>query len=225
MSLDVHIQRLGTPGRAFIANMHLHVAPGQILTLMGPSGSGKSSVLAGIAGTLAQLNDAEAQPGRAPLSMQGSVHLNGQDISTWPTERRRIGLLFQEPLLFAHMSVAENLRFATPAGAEAERQANVTQALAAAGLEGFGPRDPATLSGGQKARVALMRALLAKPHALLLDEPFSKLDAALRKQFRDFVFSHLHQQGIPAILVTHDVLDVADGGLVHSLGTEFQPLK
>lgn len=219
MSLDVHIQRLGTPARPFVEDLRLHVASGQILTLMGPSGSGKSSVLAGIAGTLDQINDAEAQPGRAPLSMQGSVHLNGQDISDWPTERRRMGLLFQEPLLFAHMSVAENLRFATPAGPEAERQASVAQALADAGLESYGPRDPSTLSGGQKARVALMRALLAKPQALLLDEPFSKLDAALRSQFRDFVFAHLRQRRIPAVLVTHDVLDVADASLVLNLGS------
>lgn len=220
MSLAVHIQRLGTPSRAFIEDMHLHVQPGQILTLMGPSGSGKSSVLAGIAGTLDQMNDAEAQPGRQRLSMRGSVHLNGQDISDWPTERRRIGLLFQEPLLFSHMSVAENLLFATPAGSQPKRQASVAQALTDAGLDGYGPRDPATLSGGQKARVALMRALLAQPHALLLDEAFSKLDAALRNQFREFVFAHLRQRGIPAILVTHDVLDVADSDLVLSLGNK-----
>lgn len=218
MSLDVHIQRLGTPTHAFVENLHLSVAAGEILTLMGPSGSGKSSILAGIAGTLAQLNDAEAQLGRAPLSLQGSVRLNGQDISNWPTERRRIGLLFQEPLLFAHMSVAENLRFATPAGSNRERQAMVDQALGDAGLEGYGSRDPATLSGGQKARIALMRALLAKPLALLLDEPFSALDAVLRNQFREFVFAHLRQRGIPAVLVTHDVLDVADPGRVLSLG-------
>lgn len=220
MSLHVHIRRLGTPAQAFVEDMHLRVSPGQILTLMGPSGSGKSSVLAGIAGTLDEMNDAEAQPGRAPLSLQGSVHLNGQDISHWPTEHRRIGLLFQEPLLFAHMSVAENLRFATPAGPESEQTASVEQALTDAGLEGYGRRDPATLSGGQKARVALMRALLARPQALLLDEPFSKLDAALRSQFREFVFTHLRERGIPAILVTHDVLDVADPGLLLNLNKQ-----
>ncbi len=218
MSLDVHIQRLGTPARAFIEDLRLHVEPGQILTLMGPSGSGKSSVLAGIAGTLAQLNDAEAQPGRTPLTMRGTVHLNGQDVSSWPTERRGIGLLFQEPLLFAHMSVGENLLFAIPAGRPEERQALLAQALTDAGLSGYAQRDPATLSGGQKARIALMRALLAKPKALLLDEPFSKLDTALRSQFREFVFAHLRQRGIPAILVTHDELDIADPSLAVNLG-------
>ncbi len=217
MSLDVHIQRLGTPTQALVEDMRLHVEPGQILTLMGPSGSGKSTVLASIAGTLAQWQNFDPQASAAPMRLQGSVSLNGQDISNWPTERRGIGLLFQEPLLFAHMSVAENLLFAVAPGPQAERQASVDRALADAGLEGFGPRDPATLSGGQKARAALMRALLAKPRAMLLDEPFSKLDTALRSQFRAFVFDHLRQRGIPAILVTHDVLDAADPDLIVAL--------
>lgn len=217
MSLDVHINRLGTPIQALVENLHLHVEPGQILTLMGPSGSGKSSLLAGISGTLAQFHELEAEPGRAPLTMQGTVRLNGQDISHWPTERRGIGLLFQEPLLFAHMSVAENLLFPLPKGPAAQRYQAALHALADAGLEGYGHRDPATLSGGQKARAALMRALLAQPQALLLDEPFSKLDTALRSQFRAFVFAHIKQRNIPAILVTHDRLDAADEGLVVTL--------
>lgn len=217
MDLEVDIQRLGTAAQVIVQDLHLRVGSGQILTLMGPSGSGKSSVLAGIAGTLAQLNDSQSQSGRAPLSMRGTVRLDGRDISDWPTERRGIGLIFQEPLLFAHMSVGENLLFAVPGGAAQDRPARVAQALADAGLSGFADRDPATLSGGQKARVALMRALLAKPKALLLDEPFSKLDAALRMQFRDFVFDHLRQQRIPAIVVTHDLADAADRALTVSL--------
>jgi putative thiamine transport system ATP-binding protein len=120
--------------------------------------------------------------------------------------------------LFAHMTVAENLLFAVPAGPKRERLAAVAQALDEAGLTGFGARDPATLSGGQRARVALMRALLARPKALLLDEPFSKLDAALRDQFRAFVFEHLRDSGVPAVLVTHDAADVADPLLVVELG-------
>lgn len=216
MSLEVHIQHLGLPGLTLLENLHLQVKPGEILTLMGPSGSGKSSVLAGIAGTLAHMQDNDAT-GHRPLQMQGTVQLNGQDISRWPTERRGIGLLFQEPLLFAHMSVAENLLFGVPVGPAKLRHARVAQALADAGLVGFGAHDPATLSGGQKARVALMRALLAEPKALLLDEPFSKLDSALRSQIRDFVFTHLRQRGIPAILVTHDAADAADPAFTLSL--------
>ena len=116
------------------------------------------------------------------------------------------------------MTVAENLMFAVPAGPKRERLAAVQRALDEAGLAGFGARDPATLSGGQRARVALMRALLARPQALLLDEPFSKLDATLRDQFRAFVFEHLRDSGVPAVLVTHDAADVADPSLVVELG-------
>lgn len=213
MDLEVDIQRLGTPTQVIVKDLHLRVGAGQILTLMGPSGSGKSSVLAGIAGTLAQLNDSQSREGQAPLSMRGRVRLGGKDVSDWPTEHRGIGLMFQEPLLFAHMSVGENLLFALRSGTPRDRRAQVMQALEDAGLGGFADRDPATLSGGQKARVALMRALLAQPKALLLDEPFSKLDTALRTQFRDFVFDHLRRQHIPAILVTHDQADAADATL------------
>ena len=136
-----------------------------------------------------------------------------------PTARRGIGLLFQDDLLFAHLTVAENLLFAVPPGPRDQRLAAVEQALAEAGLTGLGARDPATLSGGQRARVALMRALLARPRALLMDEPFSRLDAALRAQFRPFVFEHLRQRRIPALLVTHDVADIAEADRVLAIGT------
>lgn len=165
-------------------------------------------MLAAIAGTL----DTEA------LRFEGSVQLDGHDIGALPTARRGVGLLFQDDLLFAHMTVAENLLFAVPAGPKRERLAAVERALDEAGLAGFGARDPATLSGGQRARVALMRALLAKPRALLLDEPFSRLDAALRDQFRAFVFEHLRAGQIPAVLVTHDAADIADPARVLELG-------
>jgi len=92
-------------------------------------------------------------------------------------ERRRIGRLFQDDLLFPHLTVAENLAFGMPRGPRYERLRKIEAALAESGLEGLGGRPPHTLSGGQRARVALMRALLAEPRAMLLDEPFNKLDA------------------------------------------------
>lgn len=208
MTLSVHIQRLATRQHTLVQNLRLNVASGQILTLMGPSGCGKSTVLAAMAGTL----------DRDALHFEGTVALDGRDLTPLPTARRGIGLLFQDDLLFAHMTVAENLRFAVPAGSARERDAAVERALQEAGLAGFGPRDPATLSGGQRARVALMRALLAQPRALLLDEPFSRLDAALREQFRAFVFGHLRVRQIPAVLVTHDDADIADPAQVVTLG-------
>lgn len=213
MTLSVHIHRLATRDHTLVQGLRFEVAAGRILTLMGPSGSGKSSVLAAMAGTLHS-----AAEGSEALRFEGTVHLDGRDLTTLPTAQRGIGLLFQDDLLFAHMTVSENLLFAVPAGPKRERLAEVEQALLGAGLAGFGTRDPATLSGGQRARVALMRALLAQPRALLLDEPFSKLDAALRDQFRAFVFQHLRDSGVPAVLVTHDAADVADPSLVVELG-------
>ncbi|WP_396430627.1 ATP-binding cassette domain-containing protein [Limnohabitans sp.] len=204
--LQVDIDRLGTPTQAMVQSLRLQVAAGEILTLMGPSGCGKSSVLAAIAGTLASVSE-----GLQPLQFAGRVLLNGHDLTPLPTHLRGVGLVFQDALLFAHMTVAENLLFAVPRSLPlAQRQARVQQALQEADLAGLGSRDPSTLSGGQRARVALMRALLAEPQALLLDEPFSKLDAALRAQLRPWVFAHVRERRIPVVLVTHDEQDVAD---------------
>lgn len=214
MTLSVHLQQLGSAQRVLLRDLRFEVAPGETLTLMGASGSGKSSVLAAIAGTLHSVAE-----GAQALRFDGTITLVGADLTALPTARRGIGLLFQDPLLFAHMTVAENLLFAVPPGPRAQRMAQVQQALANAELAGYGERDPATLSGGQRARVALMRALLARPRALLLDEPFSKLDAALRGQFRAFVFEHIRTQNIPAVLVTHDAADIADPARVLELPT------
>jgi putative thiamine transport system ATP-binding protein len=205
VTLSVHLKQLGSAQRVLLRDLRFDVAPGEILTLMGASGSGKSSVLAAIAGTLHSVAE-----GAQALRFDGTITLNGTDLTPLPTARRGIGLLFQDPLLFAHMTVAENLLFAVPSGPRAQRLQQVEQALLDAELAGYGERDPATLSGGQGARVALMRALLAQPRALLLDEPFSKLDAALRDQFRTLVFDHIRAQNIPAVLVTHDAADIAD---------------
>ena len=204
--LQIDIERLGTAAQTLVQDLHLHVPAGEILTLMGPSGCGKSSVLAATAGTLASVSE-----GLQPLQFEGRVQLNGRDLTALPTHLRGVGLVFQDALLFAHMTVAENLLFAVPRALPlAQRQARVQQALQEAELSGMGERDPSTLSGGQRARVALMRALLAEPQALLLDEPFSKLDAALRAQLRPWVFAHVRERRIPVVLVTHDEQDVAD---------------
>jgi putative thiamine transport system ATP-binding protein len=212
MTLSVRIDHLGSQQRTLLRDLHFNVPPGRILTLMGPSGCGKSSVLGAIAGTLSAVAE-----GAQALSFRGSVQLDGLELHTLPTARRGIGLLFQDDLLFAHMSVGENLLFAVPPGDRHMRQAQVAQALEEAGLPGYGERDPATLSGGQRARVALMRALLARPRALLLDEPFGRLDATLREQFRQFVFEHVRSRGIPVMLVTHDAADIADTALMVDL--------
>ncbi|MFY0992086.1 ATP-binding cassette domain-containing protein [Halomonas sp. C05BenzN] len=183
-----------------LLELDAEVGPGEVLTVMGPSGSGKSTLLAFLAGFLAP--DFEAS---------GRVLLDGRDITSLPAERRGIGLLFQDPLLFPHLSVAGNLRFGLPRSAT-DKSGRVEKALAQIGLTGFGQRDPATLSGGQKSRVALMRLLLSQPCAVLLDEPFSKLDTHLRHEMRQLVFSRLHEAGLPSLLVTHDREDAEDAG-------------
>ena len=219
--LQIDIERLGTAAQTLVQDLHLNVPAGEILTLMGPSGCGKSSVLAATAGTLASVSE-----GLQPLQFDGRVQLNGRDLTALPTHLRGVGLVFQDALLFAHMTVAENLLFAVSrALPPAQRQARVQQALQEAELSGMGERDPSTLSGGQRARVALMRALLAEPQALLLDEPFSKLDAALRAQLRPWVFAHVRERRIPVVLVTHDEQDVADPQrVVHLRANEKSPL-
>jgi putative thiamine transport system ATP-binding protein len=123
------------------------------------------------------------------------------------------------------MSVGENLLFALPRKRvrRDERHEAARAALAEAGLGGFFDRDPATLSGGQRARVAVMRTLLSHPRALLLDEPFSKLDARMRGDFREFVLSHARLHGLPTLLVTHDPDDArAAGGPVTTIGSNAQ---
>lgn len=181
---------------------------GNVLTIMGPSGSGKSSLLAYIAGFL-----------EPAFIATGNVFLNGKIITILPSEKRKVGLLFQDAMLFPHMSVGENLNFAISkqkAASKKERFELVEQALEVADLKGYADRDPATLSGGQKSRVALMRVLLSDPHALLLDEAFSKLDAALRGQIRDFVFKEAKRRNLPVLMVTHDEEDAkaASGAVI-----------
>jgi putative thiamine transport system ATP-binding protein len=209
MSLVVEALEITLGGRVLVAAPRLEVAPGEVLTVMGPSGSGKSTLLAWLSGAL-----------DPAFAARGRVLLDGQDVSGLPPARRRIGLLFQDDLLFPHLSVAGNLAFGLPAEVRgrAARQARIEQALDEAELGGFGPRDPATLSGGQRARVALLRTLLAEPRALLLDEPFGKLDAGLRGRMRDFVFERVRRLALPALMVTHDPDDAAAvGGQVFAL--------
>jgi putative thiamine transport system ATP-binding protein len=203
MALELHKVTIGVAGRALLRDLSARVAPGDVLAVMGASGSGKSSLLAWIAGTL-----------EAPFEASGELRLDGAKLAGTPIQQRRIGLLFQDDLLFPHMSVRDNLLFALPAGDRARRSAATEIALKEAGLEGFGDRLPSSLSGGQRSRVSLLRALLAEPRALLLDEPFSKLDTALRAQMREFTFNTLRERRVPVVLVTHDEADIPPGAHV-----------
>jgi putative thiamine transport system ATP-binding protein len=222
--LEIVRLTLGVGGRTLVSDFDLRVGPGEVTTLMGPSGCGKSSLLAYLCGTL-----------EPAFVASGEVLLDGVAIEGLPTERRRIGILFQDDLLFPHLSVGENLAFALPPQVRGrrERWARVEAALGEADLAGFARRDPATLSGGQRARIALMRTLLALPRALLLDEPFAKLDIELRERVRRFVFEHARRAGLPTLLVTHDPADAqsAAGAVVafpHRIaaaGADLLPLR
>lgn len=188
------------------------IHPGEILTVMGPSGSGKSALLSYLGGFL-----------DPAFSANGQILIEGDDLTEVPAEKRRAGMLFQDALLFPHLSVGGNLLFGlSPAiRSAAERRHVVEDALAEIELDGFFDRDPATLSGGQKARVALQRTLLSAPRFLLLDEPFSKLDTDLRQQIRDLVFTRAKALKLPVVLVTHDRSDaLAAGGLTITIGSE-----
>lgn len=195
--------QIGLAGRTLLGPLDLAVAPGEVTTVMGSSGSGKSTLLAFVAGFL--------QP---PFTARGSVRIDGEDITALPPERRRAGLMFQDAMLFPHLSVGGNLAFGLDAAVKgrAQRRHAVEAALVQAGLAGFADRDPATLSGGQRTRVALLRCLLARPRMLLLDEPFSALDAPLRAEIRAFVFGHARERKLPTLLVTHDEADAAEAG-------------
>lgn len=193
-------------GQTLFPPLTLSVPAGEVATVMGPSGVGKSTLLDAIGGHLAR-----------GFSMTGSVRLAGRDIGHLPAEARRVGLVFQDAILFPHLSVGDNLAFGLPPSVKgrAARRAAVEDALARAELGGLHDRDPATLSGGQRARAALMRSVLAEPLVLLLDEPFSRLDAGLRAEIRSFAFERISQRRIAALMVTHDPSDAeAAGGSV-----------
>ena len=194
--------RIALAGRPLLA-LSARVPAGTVLTVMGPSGSGKSSLLSYIGGFL-----------DPAFTASGRVLSGATEITALAPAARHAGILFQDPLLFPHMSVLGNLLFAIPpaVGPARARHEMAEAALSGIGLDGFGPRDPATLSGGQKARVALARVLLSSPRMLLLDEPFSKLDADLRAQMRSLVFGAARERGLPVILVTHDRTDAEAAG-------------
>ena len=214
IGLELRDVTLRLDQRPLIGPLNVTIAPGEIVTLMGPSGCGKSSLLAFLCGTL----------DRAFLA-RGQAYLGDLEVTALPPEQRRLGILFQDDLLFPHLSVAENLAFGLPAAVRGEqRRARILAALAEAELEGFNDRDPATLSGGQRARIALMRTLLSEPRALLLDEPFSKLDAGLRGRVRHFVFEHAKRDRLPSLLGTHaPAYAEAAGGTVYDISVAETP--
>jgi len=171
----------------------LVAAPGETVVLLGPSGCGKTTLLRIIAGL------EFADSGQILL---GGTCLSGPGVMVAP-EQRHIGMVFQDWALFPHLSVARNVGFGLPRG-ERKESSRIDEALELVGLRGFGERSPSTLSGGQQQRVALARAIAPRPGVLLLDEPFSNLDASLRVQVRTEIHELLLRLGMTTVFVTHD---------------------
>jgi molybdate transport system ATP-binding protein len=170
----------------FELDLTLEVEPGRVLALLGPNGAGKSTALAAIAGLVAST---------------GSITVGGRELDDVPTEQRRIGFVFQDYLLFPHLTVLDNVAFGS------------TRATAEEWLQRFELGDlanvrPPQLSGGQAQRVALARALATSPDLLLLDEPLAALDVSIRDAIRNELAGHLGSLEIPTIVVTHDFEDV-----------------
>ncbi|MGP3937115.1 ABC transporter ATP-binding protein [Nonomuraea sp. KM88] len=201
-------------GKEVVSAVDLETEPGEFLTLLGPSGCGKTTTLNMVAGHLG--------------ADGGVIEVDGTDVTGTPPHRRSMGMVFQSYALFPHMTIADNVAFGlrmrkVPA---AERRSQVEEVLEMVGLDGMAGRHPRQLSGGQQQRAALARALVIQPDLLLLDEPFSNLDAQLRVRLREEVVALQRRIGTTTILVTHDqeeALAVSDriavmaDGVIHQL--------
>lgn len=180
--------------RTIVKGLGLHLEPGEIGCLLGPSGCGKTTLLRAIAGF-------------EPLH-SGSIKLNDRLLSDTrlqlPPEQREVGMVFQDFALFPHLTIFANIAFGLKNQSLKQQQQRVAQLLERVGLSGFEQRYPHQLSGGQQQRVALARALAPKPRMLLMDEPFSSLDALLRESLASEVRNLLKMEEVTALLVTHD---------------------
>ncbi|MFC5826303.1 ABC transporter ATP-binding protein [Nonomuraea insulae] len=201
-------------GKEVVSAVDLETEPGEFLTLLGPSGCGKTTTLNMIAGHLS--------------ADGGLIEVDGRDITAVPPHRRSMGMVFQSYALFPHMTIADNVAFGMRMRKVAgeRRKKRVAEVLEMVGLDGMAGRHPRQLSGGQQQRAALARALVIEPDLLLLDEPFSNLDAQLRVRLRDEVSALQRRIGTTTILVTHDqeeALAVSDriavmaDGVIHQL--------
>ncbi|MCR6109410.1 ABC transporter ATP-binding protein [Bacillus sp. A301a_S52] len=183
--------------REAVKELNLSIDKGEIVTLLGPSGCGKTTTLRMIAGFETPSN--------------GTIYIDGKAVAgqshSLPPEKRGIGMVFQDYALFPHMTILKNVMFGLNRWKTQEKKARAREVLELVGLEDYAKRYPAQLSGGQQQRVALARALAPNPHVVLMDEPFSNLDAGLREKMRYDVTTILRKANTTAIIVTHDQKD------------------
>ena len=210
LDVDIEVDR-----REFTVAARFHVAPGERLAFFGMSGAGKTTVLEVIAGLLS--------PRRGHVAVAGrTLTQTGPPSHSVPVWRRRVGLLRQDPALFPHLSVRQNLSYARGAASRDAELAELAQRL---GIDGLLDARPAALSGGQAHRVALARLLLAHCEALLLDEPYTGLDSVSRRQLTMVLRELVAARGIPAVLVAHELAEAqafADRIAVLDRGTIIQ---
>jgi len=219
VNISCHLISKYFGNRPAVEGVSLTIPAGRILVLLGPSGCGKTTVLRLVAG-FERLDEGEIEIGGDVIA-RPDQHL--------PPERRHLGMVFQDYAIFPHLTVADNVGFGLNGrSGQADKKARVDSLLAFVGLDNLGERMPHELSGGQQQRVALARALVTEPRALLLDEPFSNLDAAFRTEVRTEVKDLLRQSGTTTIFVTHDqeealffgdLIAIMRSGRIEQIGT------
>lgn len=188
--LELHRVAVCIDGSPIVHDVSLDLAERETLAIQGPSGCGKTTLLRAIAGLEPEVT--------------GTMTYGGRDLVRLPAERRNLGFVFQEGALFPHLSVGKNVGFGLRGLAADARRARVEELLDLVRLGGLADRLPHQLSGGQRQRVALARAIAREPKLVLLDEPFSSLDAELKADLRRELFDVLRGRGVAAVLVTHD---------------------
>lgn len=196
IELDLHKNLIGADGPMQLS-VNTTIQTNELVTLYGPSGAGKTSIIRMVAGLM--------KPDNGSIEVDGNIWFDSQQEKHLRTQERPIGLVFQEYTLFPNMTVYENLKFALSKGVS---DSIIEEMLEIIGLKNLRDKKPNLLSGGQKQRVALARALVRKPSLLLLDEPLSALDTAMRNKLQEDILSFHRRFGLTTIMVSHDYHEV-----------------